>query len=712
MQMLCKIISVLFFFYASSVMAEVDFEKLAKSKWIKLTTKDFELITDADEKTARYILNDLESFRYFTIDLMKLNVIPGLPPLKILALEKSKNFNALDLPDNWAGFFTLNIHGYAAIANVGNYRNNLKAANFARHTLLHEYVHHLTKFTYTTFNYPKWFEEGYAEYMATFSFDGKDVFLGNAKSIQYRVPSLFNGVGGLVFDSKKLLTTTALDMESSKMRDQIWVSQFYAQSFFLVHFLNASDERKAALNQYLVDLNSGYPQDLAFQRAFKMSYEELDKAVKSYLTKGMQMRIFSAKSGSFTFPVIEPVVTQLESATFYTELPSILLSSGALDEKEREQLITTAIKLNPANIDLKVLALAQIHNPTWNELKAEVEKVAPEHPMLLAIKGDELYFQADMLRQSGEMNWQETMKKSRSFYRRAIKLNPFLPRAYLGLGKAYDFLPATEPLQEGAAGYEYASLYEREGFIFANYADMYIRADKPLDALPIVRNTVAFARGTPDETYTAILNNLEFMEALQAATPPQKTAAGMLYGNGCVYEGPLKNDKPDGTGKMTHPNGSYYQGTFVNGIMHGQGKLVSSQGLVYQGEFKQGVMKGSGRIDHVVRNGFQSYYEGEVYYGMPQGKGKLVTEKGSYTGDYWYSWRHGQGEYHSADGKITLKGQWNYQRFVWPEETGEIFIGGYDDAGLRHGSGFCRKGNRVEPCEYKNSRRVVVTAAQ
>lgn len=81
------------------------------------------------------------------------------------------------------------------------------------------------------------------------------------------------------------------------------------------------------------------------------------------------------------------------------------------------------------------------------------------------------------------------------------------------------------------------------------------------------------------------------------------------------------------------------------------------------------------RIDHVVKNGFQSCQK--VYYGMPQGKG-----------------------------------QWNYQRFVWPEEIGEIFIGGYDDAGLRHGSGFCRKGNRVEPCEYKNSRRVVVTAVQ
>lgn len=711
MRSLHTIINLLLLSLASVSALAVDLEKLAKSDWIKLSTANFELITDADEKTARYILNDLESFRYFTIDLMKLNVIQGLPPLKIMAIEKNKNFNALDLPDNWAGLFTLSIHGYAAIANVNNYRNNLKAANFARHVLLHEYVHHLTKFTHTSFHYPKWFEEGYAEYMATFSFDGKDVFLGNGKSMQFRAPSMMNAIGSVVFDSKKLLTTTSLDIESKKMSDQLWISQFYAQSFFLLHYFNASNERKTALNQYLLDLNKGYPQALAFTRAFNMTYEELDKDVKSYLNKGMKMRIYSAVSGTLTFPVIEPQVSSLSPARFYAELSAVLLSTGVLDGKGREQLIGKALELNPDNIDVKVMAVAQTAIGQRAALMTELESRAPEHPLLLTLKGDERYAHAEKLRQAGDASWQDNMKQARRFYRRAISLNPLLPRPYLGLGKAYDFLPASEPLQEGAAGYEYASLYERDERIFANYADMFIRADKPLDALPIVRNAVAFAKQTPDETYVAILNNLEFLETLQLAAA-QQNPTGLVYDNGCSYEGPSKNNKPDGSGKITHPNGSYYQGSFVNGVMHGQGKLVSSQGLVYQGEFKQGIMKGKARIDYVAKDGFAPYYQGEVYYAMPQGKGTQVNRFGSYTGDYWYSWRHGQGEYHSADGKIQLTGHWHYQRYVWPEQSGEVFIGGYDEAGLRHAAGICRKPGSLEWCEYKNGQRVVVTAAQ
>ena len=148
-------------------------EKLAKGKWLQLTTKDFQIITDLNEKKARVLINDLEAYRYFLIELMGVQLQPNLDPLQVLALGSSSSFKHMGLPKTWAGVFVIQPDRYYAIANVDNYSDDLKKPSFGRQVLLHEYTHFMHKFSVNRLPHPLWVQEGKAEYLGTFKFDGE-----------------------------------------------------------------------------------------------------------------------------------------------------------------------------------------------------------------------------------------------------------------------------------------------------------------------------------------------------------------------------------------------------------------------------------------------------------------------------------------------------------------------------------------------------------
>src|SRR5688572_30496216 len=90
-----------------SASAAANIEKLAKGNWLQLTTDDFDIITDLDEKKARLLMNDLEAFKYFQQKLIGVQLIPDLGPLRILALGSGSSFKRMDLPSTWAGVFVI-----------------------------------------------------------------------------------------------------------------------------------------------------------------------------------------------------------------------------------------------------------------------------------------------------------------------------------------------------------------------------------------------------------------------------------------------------------------------------------------------------------------------------------------------------------------------------------------------------------------------------
>ena len=95
-----------------------DIEKIANDDWLHLKSPNFEITTDLDEETGRYLIQDLENYRYFSIQRLGINLIADLKPLKVLAVSKESNFKNLNLSEKLAGVFSFGSYGYSAIANV------------------------------------------------------------------------------------------------------------------------------------------------------------------------------------------------------------------------------------------------------------------------------------------------------------------------------------------------------------------------------------------------------------------------------------------------------------------------------------------------------------------------------------------------------------------------------------------------------------------
>jgi hypothetical protein len=677
-------------------------EKLAKADWILVSSPHFEIVTDLDEQDGRRLLQDLEVFRHFSTAIMNLKSLQGVAPLKILAVGDDSDFEKLDLPKNWGGVFSLNYHGYAAIAKVSNYERGMTVASAARATLLHEYLHFLMRLTEQTEAFPVWYDEGMAEYWSTFNFDGAKIRIGNPEDNNGRRADVFHPNGSFAFDSEALFNAAHLP-SGSTADDRVAMRHFYAQAFFAVHYLYSTPQLRTSLAAYKSYINLGYEQRLAFERAFGVSYADFNRAAIYYMRRHFGMMVFAVKSDQALFEAKDARVAKLDMPGFYRQLAGIVPMFGAFDRATAQAVLEKTVELNPADGEARAQLLTSGLAPRPGELADQLRTLDRNHPLLHTYEGDLLRAKANSMRMAGDAHWIDLMKQARDEYRRAIAIAPTLPMPYRGLGESYAFLPASEPLSEGAVGLDTAAIYDRSADTFAALALLYIRMDKPFDALPALRSTVAFSTDKKHSPYALILDNMELLnEASRVNGKP--SADGLAYDSGTIYAGPTAHGKPDGVGRMTRANGSYYVGAFAAGIMQGQGKLVSASGAEYEGEFRDGIARGKGKLRRPEQ---EESYVGGVDYGLPKGNGVEIRHGEQFEGDFWYGRKHGNGSYSTVDKTVLLQGRWVDDRYMWPEKDGVKFVGGIDAKGRRDGEGVCSTSEpaRLQACAYKGGER-------
>ena len=695
------VITVLLIFVCHCAVA-LEIEKLANDDWIAVKSDNFTIITDLSAEKGTFLARDLEAYRYFSVQMMGLKLLPVVKPLTVIAISGNSNFKYLGLPENWAGVFALNDDGYAALANVSDYKTNLKTQTFARQVLFHEYNHFLVRFTARSLKVPMWYDEGMAEYMGTFKVDNEKVFLGDPTPIMFRAYDLFTDVGQLKLDSEKLLKTKSLPLKSKAAKDKDDVGKFYAQAFFLIHYFNSSVELRTNLGKYINYLNDGLSEDQALDKAFGMTYEDLNKAAKKYLNGRLKMRVLSKKEGNLNFPEFAIKTEPIKKAEFYAYMGYNLPYFGIFEPQDKAKILNLAATLNPTNFDFKANLLRYGLVENREKAEQELEAQAPQNVIFINYKADNLRYYANLLRQINDSNWQDAMKKARSLYRRAIKNDRAYPLSYFGLGDVYNGLPITEPLQEGIVGFETASIYSRHPRHFASLAMLNLRLDKGVDAISSVRDAISFSKEGEQSVFSPTRENLEMLLTAQFGQV-DVTEGGLTYRDGSVYQGGVQQNKPQGFGKFIRPNGSYLEGNFVQGMLQGKGTLITHSGYKYEGEFQKGIARGQGKITY-PSSATQATYEGEVAYVQPLGKGVSINEQGKYEGDFWYNDFHGKGTYTSTNGKIKLQGNWVLSRFEWPEQDATKFFGGADDEGKRNGFGVCamKEKHTLQYCNYKN----------
>ena len=136
----------------------------------------------------------------------------------------------------------------------------------------------------------------------------------------------------------------------------------------------------------------------------------------------------------------------------------------------------------------------------------------------------------------------------------------------------------------------------------------------------------------------------------------------IIFPEGTIYHGEIRNNEITGNGKFYFPTGAVYEGEILNGLRNGLGIYYSpTDSIKYDGMWKNGLKHGQGTM---IKKGCK--YSGNWYEGKIQGYGRMYWESGNfYTGNFLQGKIDGDGymiwliipmeQVSKATGKITKK---------------------------------------------------------
>lgn len=263
------------------VVFSVSSASAAKGEWVKVRSKNFQLLGNASEKEIRAAAAKLErfreTFRQFFTDVN----FDSTVPVNVVVLGSDESFPNFR-PFNEDGKKTDSVKGYFQSGETANYIvlsvADGKTPDYRR--VFHEYAHFLINENLGRSHVPPWLNEGLAEYFETAEIENdRSAALGG-----WRDEHL------LLLRANKLIPFEAFfeaDYYSLRRQGNHGASLFYAQAWALTHYLMRGSDggaaRSAELNKYTQLVLSGKSHKYAFAEAFQTDYAAMERELKKYI---------------------------------------------------------------------------------------------------------------------------------------------------------------------------------------------------------------------------------------------------------------------------------------------------------------------------------------------------------------------------------------------------------------------------------------------
>jgi tetratricopeptide (TPR) repeat protein len=407
---------------------------LAKDNWISVRTKNFLMVGNDSEKEIREVALKLEQFREVFTRLFPNMVFSTPVPTTVVVFKSQSSYAPFKPHANTAGYFQAGRDvNYITLTTELNSSDPFDV-------IFHEYTHLLVNNTFK--DAPLWFNEGLAEYYSTFKItDDRKIALGTA-------------IGKHVYllrESKMLPLRTLFEVDhrSPHYNESKKQGIFYAQSWALMHYLLIGKTGFVApLSKFLELQNAGVPIDQAFQQAFGMPFETMEKDLRNYVKQDR----YNVLNGHFERKLELDANTQatpLSEAEAQAYLGDLMLHSH---RKDAYTYLEKAIKLDP-NLGMAhaSLGMTYFREGKVNEARASLERaVSLNSQNYLA----HYYYAFTLSRQSEEgapvaAYTPEIAAKIRTHLQKAIALRPDFLESYNLL--AFVSLVSGENLPEAIA---------------------------------------------------------------------------------------------------------------------------------------------------------------------------------------------------------------------------------------------------------------------
>ena len=387
--------------------------------WHRVTTPDFELLSDLAPQDARTLADRLTRFRIAVQEVIARQQGQG-PPLRIIAFRHRHDFHRVFSLRNKVGGFTLSsLTRYTLAFGPDNRRGYVPRAL----TAFHEYTHYLLH-NRRRMHYPAWYEEGYANFLSTVHVGDDGVVVGDVPAVKRRQMA-----------ESRLTVTELLDeriMFDWKRRD---LEDIYLKAWLLVHMLqhghlSGAPPFHARVPEMLTRIDAGEPARVAVETSLGVDLHTLERLLDAYgRRKTLPTRILAIDVESDTAMDVESL-TPAEVRRALADAASATGNNGYA-----AQLFQQLLEQNPNDID----ALVGLSSTT-----NDAERALTTARRALALDGDHPGANVRMAelnvgecRQTTRERCHAIWRKSAEFYRRAVRNDPNGVEAAFGLGVTY-----------------------------------------------------------------------------------------------------------------------------------------------------------------------------------------------------------------------------------------------------------------------------------
>lgn len=252
-------------------------QTLEDREWLQVSSENFRIKGVLSEKRIIELLRHLEIMRT-SLGGTRATRTDAHVRTVIIAVDNHEDYVSIGAPDYSAGFFFSDLRENAILIE-----DNEQA--FGIQVILHEYAHFLNKQS-SRIRYPRWYEEGNAEYLSHSRLRDQAFEFGLAPE---------NHLAALSFSSW-LSLRQILEVTDVSSLDEAEGALYYAQSWLLVHYLHSLPGNEQAipgmLQEYARRVSSGTLPVSAFEQAFGLRADELEEVLLRYFLD----REFSSRS--------------------------------------------------------------------------------------------------------------------------------------------------------------------------------------------------------------------------------------------------------------------------------------------------------------------------------------------------------------------------------------------------------------------------------
>jgi tetratricopeptide (TPR) repeat protein len=374
------------------------------------------MLGNASEKDIRRVAVKLEQFREVFTNLFPNTRFNTPVPTTVVVFKSDSSYGPFKPKPDVAGYFQP-----GPDVNYITLTTEVRGEQDPFSVIFHEYIHLLIENTFP--NVPVWFNEGLAEYYSTFTIsDDQKVVLGSPIS---------NHVY-LLRESRMLPLRTLfeVDHKSAHYNETDKRGIFYAQSWALMHyFIIGKEGRSEKLREFIGLLNSKVPMEEAFQKAFQMPFETMERELRDYIKQSRYNILRGKFEGKFDDSVI--AATTLTEAEAQAYLGDLLLHSN---RKDAYTYLEKALKLDP-NLGMAhaSLGMAQFREGNTKEARESLERAVTANSQNYLAH----YYYAYTLSRTGPDDAptgvgysSDVAAKMREHLQKAIALRPDFPEPY------------------------------------------------------------------------------------------------------------------------------------------------------------------------------------------------------------------------------------------------------------------------------------------